>query len=77
MKFWNKAWSRWKIIGGVVADYQARTITLLFYYTIMVPFGLGVRLFSDPLCLKDDVRSAAWLPRQEIGDQLNDVRRQF
>ena len=69
----SKAWSRFKIIGGVVGNYQGRAIALLFYYTILVPFGLGVRLFSDPLRLKQ----ASWLPREAVSSDLGDARRQY
>jgi hypothetical protein len=73
----SKAWSRFKIIGGVVGNYQGRTIALAFYYTILVPFGLGVRLFSDPLRLKQAAGSSTWLPREAVSSNLDDARRQY
>ena len=36
------AWDRFKIIAGIVGDVQGRVIVTLFYFTILVPFGIGV-----------------------------------
>lgn len=77
MSIWAKAWHRWKIIGGVVGNYQARSVATIFFYTIMVPFGLGVRIFSDPLRVKEPATNASWVPRQDVDTRLNQARRQF
>ncbi len=78
MNILSKAWSRWKIIGGVVGDAQGRVIAIVFYYTIMAPFGLGVSLFSDPLRVKKSAgSSSAWVEREQVSSQLEDSRRQF
>ncbi len=77
MNILSKAWSRWKIIGGVVGNYQGRAIVLFFYYTIMLPFGVGVRFFSDPLRIKQSVGSSAWVAREPVSTDIEDARRQF
>lgn len=77
MAIWQKAWARWKIIGGVVANYQARAIALFFYYTIMVPFGLGMRLFADPLQLKPSRQDSLWVARDGVSSSVEDARRQW
>ena len=50
------AWDRWKIIGEVFGDFQGRLFAVLFYFTLFVPFALGVRLLSDPLHLRTSPR---------------------
>jgi hypothetical protein len=69
------AWTRWKIISDIFSDFQARLIAVFFYFTIFVPFALGVRLLSDPLHLHKTLSS--WLDREPVGATLDDARRQF
>ena len=74
MQIFRLAWERWRIIGRVNADYVGRVVTIMFYYTILVPFAIGLRLFGDPLGLK---RSAGWLDRKPVGAGLDEARSQF
>ena len=69
------AWKRWKIIGDAFGDFQGRLVTVLFYFTIFVPFAVGMRLFSDPLQMRKAPTS--WLKRAPVGKTLDDARRQF
>lgn len=77
MNILNKAWDRWKIIGNVVGNYHGRAIVLVFYYTIMVPFGLGVSLLSDPLRIKDRYTESTWIEREPVTTDVEEARRQF
>ena len=54
MGFWKRIWLRWKQIAGVIADFQARVILSLFYFIVVLPFGLAVRIFADPLAIRGD-----------------------
>lgn len=69
------AWDRWKIIGEVFGDFQGRLFAVLFYFTLFVPFALGVRLLSDPLHLRTSPRR--WLDRAPVGSSLDKARKQF
>jgi hypothetical protein len=69
------AWNRWKIIGGVYGDFQARLFAVLFYFTLFVPFALGVRLFGDPLSIRKLPKK--WLDRVPVGSTVDEARRQF
>jgi hypothetical protein len=81
------AWKRWTIIGEVYGDFQARLFATLFYFTILVPFAVGVRLTRDPLHLhrtkgkrgtkKEKGTTGTWLERAPVGNTLDDARRQF
>ncbi|RME59166.1 hypothetical protein D6779_04935, partial [Candidatus Parcubacteria bacterium] len=48
----NKIWERWKWFGQLIGDFVARIILSLFYFTVVVPFALGVRLLGNPLTAK-------------------------
>jgi hypothetical protein len=69
------AWERWQIIAKINGDYLARLLVNLFYFTIMVPFAVGIKLLTDPLALRNPV--ARWLERKPVGSSLEDARSQF
>ena len=69
------AWNRFKIIAGIVGDVQGRVIVTLFYFTILVPFGIGSRLFSDALHIRTK-NTPQWLERPPVQNGLEEARRQ-
>lgn len=67
------AWERLKVIASIVGDVQAQVIATLFYFTIIVPFGLISRFSSDPLQIKS---KAQWLEREAVPNDLEAAKRQ-
>lgn len=67
------AWDRLLVITSVIGDVQGRLIAMLFYFTVLVPFGIGSRLFSDPLGRKG---KAMWFERPAVPNSLEDARKQ-
>ncbi|HLY24715.1 MAG TPA: hypothetical protein VKQ72_00155 [Aggregatilineales bacterium] len=74
-QIFRTAWDRWQIIARINGDYIARLVVNLFYFTIMVPFALGVKFLTDPLALHG--KRTAWLERKAVGSKLTDARSQF
>lgn len=77
-------WSRfriyWKELGRHIGDFQARLLLTLFYFTIFVPYGLVVRLLSDPLRTRGfrGLPSATvWLRRTSEEASLERAQHQF
>jgi len=70
-------WEKWKQIGQVIGDFIARIVLSLFYFTIFVPFALGIRLFGNPLGVKGKRNLARWIDRKTRDLVLDDGRRQF
>ena len=68
---------KWKQIGQVIGDFIARIVLSLFYFTIFVPFALGIRLFGNPLGVKGKRNLARWIDRKTRDLVLDDGRRQF
>jgi hypothetical protein len=68
------AWDRLKIIISIVSDRQARAVATLFYFTILVPFGLVSRFLTDPLQQK--TKSDHWLERPPVPTELESAKRQ-
>jgi len=48
----RRLWQGWKRVGKKIGDFQARVLLTIFYFVILAPFALGVRLLADPLGLK-------------------------
>lgn len=45
-------WKYWRRFGQFMGNWVGRVVLTIFYFTIFVPFALVVRLFQDPLALK-------------------------
>jgi hypothetical protein len=69
-------WHGWKAFGQFMGDWVARVVLTIFYFTVLVPFGIGVRLFGDPLHIKSHP-SEFWIKRSTGDQELQEVRRQF
>ncbi len=64
-------WQAWKRIGKKVGDFQARLILTAFYFLILGPFALAIRLASDPLSLK--ARSPrGWVCRPHVHEAIKE-----
>jgi hypothetical protein len=68
-------WHNWKAFGQFLGDWLARVVLTIFYFTILIPFGLGVRLFADPLQIKE-LPNPNWRPRTTGDQKIDDVLRQ-
>ena len=72
----RKVWQAWKRIGQFIGDQLGRVVLTVFYFTLFLPFALGVRLFSDPLAIHPQ-RRPKWLERATHDLTLDDSRRLF
>jgi len=77
MDILRQAWHTWKRIGRLIGDFIGRVVLTIFYFTVLVPFGLGVRFFSDPLRIKRAGNPSHWLERETRDRALGDAKRQF
>ena len=68
-------WAAWKHLAHKIGNFQARLLLTVFYFVIVAPFALKVRLFSDPLQLS---ASKGWHLRSDhTGDSVLYARRQY
>jgi hypothetical protein len=74
MPLLRRLWHAWKRVGRKIGDFQARVLLTLFYFVLLAPFAVAVRLKADPLGLR---RGGGWLPVVRAGDPLERARRQF
>jgi hypothetical protein len=68
------SWQAWKRIGRYIGDMIGRVVLTVFYFSLFMPFGIGVRLFSDPLEIRPGVRTS-WSERKTHNISLEDSRR--
>jgi hypothetical protein len=73
----RQMWDRWKVFSTTLGDFQSRIILMVLYFSIVIPFGLGLRLLSDPLRVKGSHREPAWLDRSPTRFTLEEARQQF
>ena len=72
----NKIWKTWRRVGQAIGDFIGRLVLTLFYFTLFMPFGLGVRLWADPLDIKSRYQ-IGWLNRSTRDSDINNIRRLF
>jgi hypothetical protein len=71
----SRLWQAWKKFGQILGDLVGRILLTVFYFTVFMPFGLGVRLLGDRLDSKG--RSGpVWLRRNTADLTIKDARRQ-
>ncbi len=71
------AWKRFKIIRDIMADLVSRTAVTIFYVTILVPFGIISRVFTDPLRRHlTQASSTYWVEREPVRNDLDGARKQ-
>ncbi len=75
MSLLRQIWEKWKVVGQVIGDFIARVVLTIFYFTIFMPFGLIVRLVSDPLGIKKS--RPTWLDRHTHELNITESRRLF
>jgi hypothetical protein len=73
----SKLWARWKAFAFRMGGFQGRLILLLFYFTILAPFGIVSSLFRNPLKLRNPAVSSFWFPMQAADKEIEEARRQF
>jgi hypothetical protein len=75
----TKAPSGFMAIAQRAGQFQSHLLMTLFYCTVLLPFGLGVSLFSDPLKMRRTEASTHWETRP-VADEaaiVEQVRKQF
>jgi len=74
MNILGKVWHFWKKIGLFMGDLIARVVLTIFYFTLFLPFGLGTRIWGDPLGIHKK-GEPAWLDRKTGDQTLQDAWR--
>jgi len=70
----RRLWSLWKRIGEAIGNLVGRLFLTIFYFTLLAPFGLGVRFWGDPLGIRARC-DPVWARREGGTPSLDDARR--
>ncbi len=70
----RKVWETWKKVGRFIGDVIGRVVLTVFYFTLLLPYGVGMRLFGDPLAIRPG-RPVRWVERTTRDLTLKDARR--
>ena len=76
LSLWRRAWEGWKRIAHAIGVVQTRIVMLLFFFIFILPLGLVLRLFRDPLHLKHP-EGSNWLPHRQEPHTLKSAQQQF
>jgi len=71
----KRLWEAWKRIAHKIGNFQARVLLTILYIVLVLPFGLGVRLFADPLQIRK--RPTGWLDQEPAAHDMDWARRQW
>ncbi|TFH36256.1 MAG: hypothetical protein E4G99_05395 [Anaerolineales bacterium] len=74
MSLLSKFWQGWKRVGGFIGDVLGRLVLTLLYFTLVLPFGLLMRFFRDPLALRRN-GPPAWQSRKPDDATMEAARR--
>jgi hypothetical protein len=77
MKPIQNAWTRWIAFGQVAVKVQMRILFTAFYFLIFWMVGLVVRIFSDPLRIKNKQTLSAFSPWEHPDETLEQSRNQY
>ncbi len=72
-------WNRWLVLAQKIGKFQSRIVLTVVYFVFVWPFGLGVRLFADPLHVRrgSSQQQSDWSARQPSDVDLDASYRQF
>ena len=71
-----RAWARWKRIAHAIGNFQARVILTVFYFVVVPPFALVLKVWKDPLALRPPAGPSFWTSRDDAASR-DAGRRQF
>ena len=67
---------QWKALAHIIGNFQARVILFIFYFVVVPPFALIVKLFKDPLTLHLPQKDSLWVKGPVTDPSLSEARRQ-
>ncbi len=71
----RRLWQTWKRLAHAIGNFQARVLLTLFYGVLILPLGVVVRLFADPLRIRRSPEQ--WLDHPDLPNDMPSARRQW
>ena len=76
MSTFRRAWRTWKTFAIEMGNYQGRVLMAFFYFAVVTPFGLVLRLFGDPLNIRTVPEQSSWVERADADTSIEEARGQ-
>lgn len=73
----KKLWRSWGNFSLRMGNFQSGIVLSLFFFIVVSPFALAVKMFSDPLRIRYRGNQSHWLPKIKTKVDLEQFRRQF
>ena len=74
----RRLWKTWRVFSTNIGTFQSRVLLGLFYFTVLAPFGMGVRALRDPLQLKRTTNTSNWIAKNDINPvSLDKAKNQY
>ena len=70
----KRLWAAWTRLAHKIGNFQARVLLTVLYALFVLPFGIIVRVFADPLRIKK--RPTSWLDHPDEANDLQWARKQ-
>jgi hypothetical protein len=70
----KRLWAAWTRLAHKIGNFQARVLLTALYALLVLPFGIIVRVFADPLRIKK--RPTRWLDHPDEANDLQWARKQ-
>lgn len=70
----KRIWQAWTRLVHKIGNFQARVVLTVIYAVLVLPFGVIVRLFADPLRIRK--RPTRWLDHPDEAMNMEWARRQ-
>jgi hypothetical protein len=66
----------WTEFAGRMGNFQSRVLMMGLYFSVIAPFGWGVKALGDPLAMRKRPRGSRWVSRHKGIDSIEEARRQ-
>lgn len=73
----KRLWQSWGNFSKRTGNFQTRIFLSLFFFILVSPLALAVKVFSDPLSIKHESDNSYWLSKIKSETDLEQFRRQF
>ena len=70
-------WKIYKPIAQTIGNFMGQLIMTIFYLIILLPLGLIMRLFSDPLNIKTSARKSNFGNWEHPKQNLEGAKKQY
>ena len=72
----KRAWEGWKLFAAEMGHVQGGIFMGFFYFIVVTIFGIGSRIFTDPMALKATPAGSGWVHRKPLDSTLEQALEQ-